>query len=410
MSWSFITTLLQQIDNHATYVGKIWFTTFLIFRIMLTAVGGETIYYDEQSKFLCNTLQPGCDNVCYDEFAPISHVRFWIFQTIFVSLPSVIYLGFAIHRLARANSATKNVDQASVHCKMPMFNRHQHRHIEDTEGDNEEDPMIVETTEENKNDEKKGKNEIKKHDGRKKIKEEGLMKAYVMHIFARSAFEIGFLFGQYQLYGFSVIDRFVCSRDPCPHDVDCFVSRPTEKSIFLIIMYAVTILCMFLNVWEILHLCCGSCRDKKQKKQLQQQQRKQNENYTNPLSYGHGFHHNTPNAPPVYDSLLKPSQGNAQNEKLPIGAIPHGLYPGIPNAKQGQVGPVKATAPSVPLALHQADNSVFHNSLCPSPVDPSNNPVAQNQANLAQEAAQQAAQQAPQADKSTGDKHSSVWI
>lgn len=80
MSWSFLTRLLDEISNHSTFVGKIWLTVLIIFRIVLTAVGGETIYYDEQSKFVCNTQQPGCENVCYDAFAPLSHVRFWIFQ------------------------------------------------------------------------------------------------------------------------------------------------------------------------------------------------------------------------------------------------------------------------------------------------------------------------------------------
>ncbi|XP_010183953.1 PREDICTED: gap junction gamma-1 protein-like, partial [Mesitornis unicolor] len=77
MSWSFLTRLLEEINNHSTFVGKIWLTVLIVFRIVLTAVGGESIYYDEQSKFICNTQQPGCENVCYDAFAPLSHVRFW---------------------------------------------------------------------------------------------------------------------------------------------------------------------------------------------------------------------------------------------------------------------------------------------------------------------------------------------
>jgi len=80
MSWSFLTRLLDEISHHSTFVGKVWLSVLIIFRIVLTAVGGETIYHDEQSKFTCNTGQPGCENVCYDAFAPLSHVRFWVFQ------------------------------------------------------------------------------------------------------------------------------------------------------------------------------------------------------------------------------------------------------------------------------------------------------------------------------------------
>uniref|UniRef100_G3SCJ7 Connexin N-terminal domain-containing protein n=1 Tax=Gorilla gorilla gorilla TaxID=9595 RepID=G3SCJ7_GORGO len=103
MSWSFLTRLLEEIHNHSTFVGKVWLTVLVVFRIVLTAVGGEAIYSDEQAKFTCNTRQPGCDNVCYDAFAPLSHVRFWVFQIVVISTPSVMYLGYAVHRLARAS-------------------------------------------------------------------------------------------------------------------------------------------------------------------------------------------------------------------------------------------------------------------------------------------------------------------
>ncbi|XP_013365177.1 PREDICTED: gap junction gamma-2 protein [Chinchilla lanigera] len=103
MSWSFLTRLLEEIHNHSTFVGKVWLTVLVVFRIVLTAVGGESIYSDEQAKFTCNTRQPGCDNVCYDAFAPLSHVRFWVFQIVVISTPSVLYLGYAVHRLARAS-------------------------------------------------------------------------------------------------------------------------------------------------------------------------------------------------------------------------------------------------------------------------------------------------------------------
>ena len=93
MSWSFLTRLLEEIHNHSTFVGKVWLTVLVVFRIVLTAVGGESIYSDEQTKFTCNTRQPGCDNVCYDAFAPLSHVRFWVFQIVVISTPSVMYMG-----------------------------------------------------------------------------------------------------------------------------------------------------------------------------------------------------------------------------------------------------------------------------------------------------------------------------
>ena len=105
MSWDFLTSLLDEISNHSTFVGKTWLTLLIVFRIVLTALGGESIYEDEQSSFVCNTLQPGCENVCYDAFAPLSHIRFWVFQVIVITTPTVLYLGFAMHKIARMDDS-----------------------------------------------------------------------------------------------------------------------------------------------------------------------------------------------------------------------------------------------------------------------------------------------------------------
>ncbi|KAI4831499.1 hypothetical protein KUCAC02_001039 [Chaenocephalus aceratus] len=259
MSWSFLTRLLDEISNHSTFVGKIWLTVLIIFRIVLTAVGGETIYYDEQSKFVCNTQQPGCENVCYDAFAPLSHVRFWIFQVILITTPTIMYLGFAMHKIARMDDSEYRPVRTQKK-RMPIVSRGAVRDYEEAEDNGEEDPMIAEEIEQDK-PEKVEKTSEKKHDGRRRILRDGLMKVYVCQLMWRTSFEVAFLFGQYILYGFEVIPSYVCTRSPCPHTVDCFVSRPTEKTIFLLVMYVVSFLCLLLTIFEIIHLGIGGIRD-----------------------------------------------------------------------------------------------------------------------------------------------------
>ncbi|KAJ3584340.1 hypothetical protein NHX12_014835 [Muraenolepis orangiensis] len=101
----------------------------------------------------------------------------------------------------------------------------------------------------------------KKHDGRRQIQRDGLMKVYACQLLSRSAFEVAFMYGQYVLYGFQVAPTYVCTRKPCPHTVDCFVSRPTEKTIFLLVMYVVSFLCLLLTLLEMVHLGVGGIRD-----------------------------------------------------------------------------------------------------------------------------------------------------
>ena len=128
------------------FVGKVWLTVLIVFRIVLTAVGGESIYSDEQTKFTCNTKQPGCDNVCYDSFAPLSHVRFWVFQIIMISTPSVMYLGYAIHKIARTSEEERRKQQRQ-HRRSRRSRWRSGHHLEEVleeEEDDDVEPMIYE--------------------------------------------------------------------------------------------------------------------------------------------------------------------------------------------------------------------------------------------------------------------------
>ncbi|XP_060684216.1 gap junction gamma-1 protein-like [Hemiscyllium ocellatum] len=300
MSWSFLTRLLEEVQNHSTFVGKVWLMVLVVFRIVLLAVGGEPIYHDEQSKFMCNTQQPGCENVCYNSFAPLSHIRFWVFQIIMITVPSVIYLGYAIHRIARMEGA----QQPKPKRKTPIVHRGAARDYEEAEGDDEEDPMVCEEIEhEPETEADKKAPEKKPHDGRRRIKEDGLMKMYVFQLLMRTLFEIGFLAAQYFLYGFEVLPGFVCSTIPCPYTVDCFVSRPTEKTIFLLVMYVVSGLCLVLNIAELFHLGLGGIRDGLRGRRLASQ-----------LYYST---RGAPYAPPGYHSVLYKDKTKLGNGNMP---------------------------------------------------------------------------------------------
>ncbi|XP_068196488.1 gap junction gamma-2 protein [Antennarius striatus] len=302
MSWSFLTRLLEEIHNHSTFVGKVWLTVLIIFRIVLTAVGGESIYSDEQSKFTCNTKQPGCDNVCYDAFAPLSHVRFWVFQIIMISTPSIMYMGYAIHKIARSSDMEKN-KLKRLHKKPLPHSRwreaHQLEDVLEEDEDDDAEPMIYSNTLEVEEAKPEAVSSTSKgqpkHDGRRKIMQEGLMRIYVFQLMSRAIFEIAFLVGQYLLYGFRVSPSYVCNRVPCPHRVDCFISRPTEKTIFLLIMYVVSCLCLVLNVCEMLHLGIGTFRDTLRLKRKRGHR----------TPYGYPFSRNIPASPQGYNLVMK---------------------------------------------------------------------------------------------------------
>ncbi|XP_005509714.2 gap junction alpha-9 protein [Columba livia] len=230
--WNFLGGILEEVHIHSTIIGKIWLTILFIFRMLVLGVATEDVWNDEQSEFICNTEQPGCRNVCYDEAFPISLIRYWVLQVIFVSSPSLVYMGHALYRL-RALEKERQKKKAQIRVE-----------LESTE---------LEMTENRKRLER----ELRQLDQRKLNKAPlrgSLLCTYVVHIFTRSAVEVGFMIGQYLLYGFHLDPLYKCQRDPCPNTVDCFVSRPTEKTVFILFMQSIATVSLLLNILEIIHL------------------------------------------------------------------------------------------------------------------------------------------------------------
>ena len=69
------------------------------------------------------------------------------------------------------------------------------------------------------------------------------------------ALELAFIVGQYYLYGFEMKSFFQCQQEPCSKlGAECFMSRPTEKTIFIIFMLVVASVSLLLNVVEVFYL------------------------------------------------------------------------------------------------------------------------------------------------------------
>ncbi|MBN3301390.1 CXA3 protein, partial [Amia calva] len=233
--WSLLGKLLESAQEHSTVVGKVWLTVLFIFRILVLGAAAEKVWGDEQSGFTCDTKQPGCQNVCYDKTFPISHIRFWVLQIIFVSTPTLIYLGHILHLVRmeeKENQKEKDrIAQAAQH------------------GDKQ--PLL--------GDGKVKKTPVRDEQGR--IRMQGvILRTYVLNIIFKTLFEVGFIVAQYFLYGFDLKPLYTCSRHPCPNVVNCYISRPTEKTIFILFMLAVACVSLLLNLVEMYHLGFTKCR------------------------------------------------------------------------------------------------------------------------------------------------------
>lgn len=258
MNWAGLYGILSGVNRHSTGIGRIWLSVVFIFRIMVLVVAAESVWGDEKSSFTCNTQQPGCNSVCYDHFFPISHIRLWALQLIIVSTPALLV---AMH-VAHLQHQEKKVLKLTGH----------------------DDPKELA--------------EVKKH----KIRISGtLWWTYTMSVIFRIVFEVGFMYLFYHIYpGYAMIRLVKCGEYPCPNTVDCFVSRPTEKTIFTIFMLATSGICIVLNVSELFFLLGKACARRRLKHE---------ESYR-----GHESRQNEMNTLLAVDSIRKGQAGQEKGE------------------------------------------------------------------------------------------------
>lgn len=198
--WGFLGKLIEDLTSYSTMLGRFWLLLVLIFRIMILGIVASDMFEDEQEEFVCNTQQPGCKQVCYDMAFPISQYRYWVFHIVLIAAPSMGYLVYAMHHNNKTSSS--KYSQSS-----------------------------------SQEDERSRR----------------LKCLYIVSVVFRVVAEVGALVGQWWLYGFKVEPQYVCSRFPCPHTVDCFISRPTEKTVFLCFYFMVGVISVLSSCVEIIY-------------------------------------------------------------------------------------------------------------------------------------------------------------
>ncbi|XP_038581835.1 gap junction protein beta 9b [Micropterus salmoides] len=210
MNWSELQTLLSGVNQYSTGFGRIWLAMVFIFRMMVFVVAAQRVWGED--NLVCNTAQPGCNNVCYDHIFPISHIRLWALQLIFITCPSLMVVGHVKYRMK------KNREYTAFHKGAKLY----------------------------------------ANPGKKRG---GLWWTYLLSLVLKAGIDTGFLYILYHIYdGYDMPRLSKCSLDPCPNIVDCFISRPTEKKIFTLFMVVSSAFCILMCVCEMVYLICKRIR------------------------------------------------------------------------------------------------------------------------------------------------------
>lgn len=206
MNWAGLQILLSGVNQYSTAFGRVWLSVVFVFRLLVFVVAVQRVWGDDSKEFVCNTKQPGCTNVCYDSIFPISHIRLWALQLIFVTCPSLLVVAHVKLREEKDKKYTK---------------LHKGEHLYARPG------------------KKRG----------------GLWWTYMLSLFFKAGFDGAFLYILHYIYdGFDMPRLSKCSLEPCPNTVDCYVSRPTEKKVFTLFMVVMTALCILMCICEMCYL------------------------------------------------------------------------------------------------------------------------------------------------------------
>ena len=93
--------------------------------------------------------------------------------------------------------------------------------------------------------------------------ERNIWRFYIIQLLLRTILDVFFTWLQFRIYPFSFIvpEVYICGgempetrADPCPHKVDCFVSRPMEKTVFFLYFYIVSGICLIINIVELWYI------------------------------------------------------------------------------------------------------------------------------------------------------------
>ncbi|XP_067108823.1 gap junction delta-4 protein-like [Osmerus mordax] len=219
--------VLVTLNNNVSFMGKTWWVFTLTLRLSSLLLSGFTLFYDEQDQFVCNTIQPGCTNVCFDVFSPLSLFHFWLLQLLSLSLPHLLFLTYVTHRVLSSQS-------------VPAPRRSSERRRTSSLSTLRRTPS----------------SETRLGPAPPRIPLAGWSSAsYPCASFldsaARVLLEAAFVAAQIYLYGLSVPRSFLCYEAPCVSGVACYTSRPTEKTLMLIFMLGVASLSFLLGLIDL---------------------------------------------------------------------------------------------------------------------------------------------------------------
>ncbi|XP_062385447.1 gap junction beta-4 protein-like [Sardina pilchardus] len=193
------------IFKYSTMLSKVWLLVY-VYRVLVYFVVAQYVWIDKTRNFECVSTIQGCTSVCYDHYFSISPSLLWALQLIFIICPSLLVVGHVKWREQK---------------DLKYIVKHRGAHLYT-------------------------------HPGKKRG---GLWWMYLLSLVLRAGFDAGFLCILRSLYsGYDMPKVIRCDLTPCQGHVECYVTRPTEKKIFTLIMVVSACIGIVICICEMVYL------------------------------------------------------------------------------------------------------------------------------------------------------------
>ncbi|CAL8305776.1 unnamed protein product [Merluccius merluccius] len=228
MNMGTLDVVLAAISHNISFVGKMWSVLMVGLRLLVVLLAGFTLFSDEEERFVCNTIQPGCSNVCFDLFTPVSLFRLWLLHIIVLCLPHLAFATHIAHKLLwdRSRSGAGDVLHSRGSRGSPCSTPETSHLLLQHHGRGRDAPRCVRSA-------------------------PSFHCAYLLVVILRILLEAAFVAGHFLFFGLFVPRSFLCYEAPCTSGVECYVSRPTEKTLTLHLMLGLACLSVLLSLADL---------------------------------------------------------------------------------------------------------------------------------------------------------------